>query len=325
MKRRRLLLAGWALVMAAPRVVAGPLVAKVPRIGLFWIAGPDDTSLVEAFRQALRTHGFIDGRTVHIDTRSLVDRYDRLEDESRKLVDRVDLIVCYGATATLAARRATATIPLVMVTGGDPVKLGVAASLSRPGGNVTGITMLTQDLIPKRLEVLTEVIPGIRRIGVLYNPESAAEVAELARWQAAVDALQLKLERLEITVPDDIVPVVSRVTRDRVDAVGIVASTMFVAHRRALVAALAKTRLPAIFPSTDDARVGGLLSYGSNIAEGFARAATQAAKILNGERPADIPFEQATKIELAVNSRTARELDLAIPQPFLLRADKVFN
>jgi len=325
MKRRQLLIAVWAFATAGLPTHAQKAVV-VPRIGLLWIESGGDSVVLTAFREGLRTQGYIDGRNIQVDTQSLVDRYDRLPEAAARLVNqKVDVIVSYGATATLAARRATSTIPIVMITGGDPVKLGVVATLARPGGNVTGVTFMAPELDGKRLEILKEMVPGIRRIGMLFNPESASEVAAIVRREAAARQLNMEVQRFELRLQSEIDAVISGITPQKVEALVVVPSTMFVANRKQLVAAIAKIRLPAIYASTDDTDAGGLISYGPKVPEGFHRAAGQVDKLLKGAKPGDIPVEQATKFELAVNLQTARALDIAIPQSLLLRADKVIQ
>ena len=311
-------------------MLALPVLAQkrgaIPRIGLLWIESSGDSAILKAVREGLRAQGYVDGENIEVDTQSLVDRYDRLAAAADKLVnEKVDLILSYGATATLAASNATSAIPIVMVTGGDPVKLGVAATLSKPGGNVTGVTFLNQDLIGKRLEILKEAVPGIRRVGVLLNPESAAEVTEIVRWEAAARTLNIEVQRIEIRFPSEISNVISGVIQQSLDAVGIVASTMFVANRTQIVTALEKTRLPTIYANEDDTHAGGLISYGPNVSDGFRRAASHVVKILKGAKPAELPFEQPTKFALVINLRTAKALGLVIPQSLVLRADEVIR
>ncbi len=302
-------------------VLAQNLVA-MPRIGLLWIESSDDANLVDAFREGLSSHGFSDGRNIRIETHFLVDRYDRLAASAESLVkSKVDVVVSYGATAALAASKATSTIPIVILTGSDPVKLGLVASLSRPGGNATGVTFLSAALHGKRLEILKTVVPGIRRIGEVFNPDSATEAKSFLDWEAAARALNLEAQRVEIRLQSDIDRVIAELPRQRLDALSVAASTMFVANRRQIVAAIARTRLPAIYASVEDAEAGGLVSYGPDVRDGFRRAAGYVAKILKGARAGDLPFEQAARFQLAVNLRTARELGIVIPQSILLRAD----
>ena len=302
-------------------VLAQNLVS-MPRIGLLWIESGGDANLVDAFREGLSTHGFSDGRNIRIEKHFLVDRYDRLTASAESLVkSKVDVVVSYGATAALAASKATSTIPIVILTGSDPVKLGLVASLSRPGGNATGVTFLSAALHGKRLEILKTVVPGIRRVGEVFNPDSATEAKSFLDWEAAARALNLEAQRVEIRLQSDIDHVIAELPRQRLDALAVAASTMFVANRRQIVAAIAKTRLPAIYASVEDAEAGGLVSYGPDVRDGFRRAAGYVAKILKGARPGDLPFEQAARFQLAVNLKTAKELGIVVPQSILLRAD----
>jgi putative ABC transport system substrate-binding protein len=325
MKRRQLLIAAGALAATRLPVLAQSPVA-MPRIGLLWIESGADSKILTAFREGLSAQGYTDGKNIRIEKQFLVDRYDRLAGSADSLVkSKVDVVVCYGATAALAASKATSTIPIVMVTGSDPVKLGVVASFSRPGGNVTGVTFLSAELHGKRLEILKEVVPRIRRVGVVFNPESATEVKSFHEWEAAARTLNMEAQRVEIRLQGDIDRVISDASRQRLDALTVAASTMFVANRKQILTAVAKTRLPAIYGSAEDAAAGGLMSYGPNVPDGFRRAAGYVAKILKGAKPADLPFEQPTRFQLTVNLKTAKEIGIAFPQSILLRADQVIE
>jgi ABC-type uncharacterized transport system substrate-binding protein len=325
MNRRNLLIATWVLATVPFLVFAQRPVVR-PRVGLLWIESGRDSIVLTAFREGLRAQGYVDGKNIEINTQSLVDRYDRLAEAADKLVNqKVDIIVSYGSTATLAATKATSTIPIVMVAGGDPVKLGVVATLSKPGGNVTGVTFLSLELVGKRLQILKEAVPGIRRVGVLLNPASATESTNFAGWEAAARALNMEVQRVEIRVPTEIDSVIAGVTRQRVEALGVVTSTMFIANRKQIVTAIARSLLPAIYGSADDTDAGGLISYGPNWSDGFHSAAGFVARILKGARPAEMPFEQPTRFELAVNLKAAKAIGITIPPSILQRADKVIE
>jgi putative ABC transport system substrate-binding protein len=325
MKRRQLLIAAGALAATRWPVLAQSPVA-MPRIGLLWIESGADSKILTAFREGLTAQGYSDGKNIRIEKQFLVDRYDRLAGSADSLVkSKVDVVVCYGATATLAASKATSTIPIVTVMGSDPVQLGVVASLSKPGGNVTGVTYLSAALHGKRLEILKEVVPRTRRVGIVFNPESATEVKSFLDWEAAARTLNLEAQRVEIRLQGDIDRVISDAPRQRLDALTVAASTMFVANRKQIVTAVAKTRLPAIYASAEDANAGGLMSYGPNVPDGFRRAAGYVAKILKGTKPADLPFEQPTRFQLTVNLKTAKKMGIAFPQSILLRADQVIE
>src|SRR5439155_8290745 len=187
-------------------------------------------------------------------------RYDRLAASADRLVkSKVDIVVSYGATAALAASKATSTIPIVMLTGSDPVKLGLVASLSKPGGNATGVTFLSAELHGKRLEILKAVVPGIRRVGEVFNPDSATEAKSFLDHEASARAINMEAQRVEIRLQSDIERVIADLSRQKLDALVVAASTMFVANRKQMVAAIAKTRLPAIYASIEDVDAGGLI------------------------------------------------------------------
>ena len=324
MKRRQLLVA--ASVLATLRL---PVFAQksraIPRIGMLMIAG-NDSFVVPAFREALRAQGYVDGSNIQIDTQSLVDRFERMDEAAQRLVKQnVDVIVCYGATATLAAHKATTVIPIVMVSGTDPVKLGLGGTLSSPGGNVTGVTFLHPEIDGKRLEILRETVPGIRRVGVVLNPAAATEPLNFTRWQAAANRLKLDVQPVEIRLQSDIDGVISDAAQRKIEGLAVVGGTMFVAHRRQLVTAIANVRLPAVYGSSDFPDVGGLISYGPNISDGFRQAAAYVDKILKGAKPREMPFLRATKFEMAVNLRAAKALGIVVPHSILLRADKVIE
>ncbi len=326
MRRRRWLATSAALAMIPCTVFAQQKAAPIPRVAVLWVDSGDDSTNLVALREGLRAQGYIEGATVHLDRASLVDRYERLTDAVERLIaKKIDVIVCYGATATLAARKATAVVPIVSVTGANPVTIGVAESLSRPGGNVTGITFLHPDLDAKRLEVLHAIRPAIRRVAVVLNPSSATESANIRRWETAAARLNFEVRPVEIRLESDIDRVISQLPQQNIDAIAVVAGTLFFAHRMQIVAAITSSGLPAVYGSAEYVEAGGLVSYGPNVADGFREAAVLVAKILRGAKPAVIPFEQATKFELAINVRTAKALGIVTPQSILLRADKVFD
>ena len=325
MIRRNLLIAAGALAAMPVTAFAQSPIAR-PRIGLLWIESGSESIILTAFREGMREQGYVEGKNVEIITRSLVDRYDRLPEAAAKLIsEKVDVIVSYGTTATLAAAKATSIVPIVMVAGGDPVKAGLVATLSKPGGNVTGVTFLSLELVGKRLEILKETVPGVRRVGVLLNPASATESSNFAGWEAAARMLKMEVQPVEIRVPAEIDSVIAGVTLKRVQALGVVTSTMFIANRKSVVSAIARIRLPAIYGSADDTDAGGLISYGPNWSDGFRSAAAFVARILKGAKPADMPFEQPTRFQLALNLQAAKAIGITIPPSILQRADKVIE
>ena len=324
--RRKLIVALGAAAFAVPLSSFAQLTSNMPRIGLLWIAGDTSPLYVAALRDGLRAQGYVEGKNIRIDDHSLVDRYELLPEAARKLVSqRVDVIVCFGATAIEMASKATSTIPIVIVMSGDPVKLGVAASLSRPGGNVTGTSSISQELSGKRLEFLKEIVPGIRHLAVILYPESAAEVRSLKSYEAAARALNLEVYPVEVRTPGDIGPVIAGLAQMNVQAIAVVGSTLLTANNKQVVAAVEKIRLPAIYANIEFAHSGGLMAYAANLSDGFRRAATYVDKILKGAKPGDLPIEQPTKVELVINMKAAKALGLTIPSSLLLRADEVIQ
>jgi putative ABC transport system substrate-binding protein len=297
------------------------------RIGLLWIeSDPSSSRYVATLRDGLRALGYVEGKNVLIDDHSLVDRYELLAEAAARLVgQKVDIIICWGATALQAVSKATSTIPIVMVSSGDPVKLGVAASLSKPGGNVTGTSSISQELSGKRLELLKEVVPGLRRLAVILYPDSAAEARALKSYEAAARALNIEVRTVEIRTTGDIGPVIADITQMNVQAIAAVGSTLLTANSKQVVAAVERIRIPAIYANLDFARSGGLMAYAPNLSDHFLRAATYVDKIFKGAKPGDLPIEQPTRVELVINLKTAKALGVVIPRSLTLRADELIQ
>lgn len=325
--RRKLIVALGAGASSLPFVSPAQQPGSLRRIGLLWIEGdPSSSRYVATLRDGLRAHGYVEGRNVHIDDRSLVARYELLGEAAARLVSqKVDIIICWGATALQAVSKATSTIPIVMVSSGDPVKLGVAASLSKPGGNVTGTSSLSQELSGKRLELLKEIVPAMRRLAVILYPDSAAEVRALKNYEAAARALNIEVHPVEIRTPGDIGPVIADIAQMNAQAIAAVSSTLLTANSKQVLAAVEKVRVPAIYANLEFARSGGLMAYAANLSDHFLRAATYVDKIFKGAKPGDLPIEQPTRVELVINLKTAKALGLTIPQSLTLRADEVIQ
>ena len=324
--RRREFSAFTAAALLAPRLALAQGVASPPRVGLLWIRAPGTEGYIAAFRDGLRSLGYTEGRTVFIEERFMADGYDALPGAAARLAAaKVSVIVTYGSTAVEAVQKAAPSIANVMVSGGDPVKLGFATTLSRPGGNVTGLAAISVDLSGKRLELLRELVPSARRLVMLLVPSSSSQADAFQRYEAAARPLGLQLRRVEIRNPAEIESSVRAVAATDAQAVIVAGSTMFNANRARVLAAVGKLHLPAVYASSEYVDEGGLVAYGMNIRDAFRRAAVFVDKILKGAKPGDLPIEQPTTIELALNLRTASALGIRVPQSVRVRADRVIE
>jgi putative tryptophan/tyrosine transport system substrate-binding protein len=299
---------------------------SVPQIALLLTGSPSDgDQMAVAFRQGLRDLGYVDGQNIAV-TPSWAEVPQRLPDLAREAArSKVDVIVTQGTPAALAAKRATSTIPIVMATGGDPVAVGLVASLARPGANVTGHSILSPDLSGKRFELIKDLVPAISVVALLSNPANPIHAVEVEAAQAAAKILGISLHVLEVRAADDFEPAFHAATRLRAGAL-LVVSDPFITANRALIAKLAiRNRLPAVYGLGGFAEAGGLANYGPDLREMFRRAASYVDKILKGAKPADLPVERATRLELVINATTAKALGLRIPQSVLLRADRIVD
>jgi putative ABC transport system substrate-binding protein len=318
-------------LFAAPLAASAQQPAKVARIGFLATTNvAANPHLQEAFLQGLRDLGYVEGRNVVIEYRDAEGKLERLPALAAELVAlRVDVIVAPGTPQALAVKQATRTLPIVFAVAGDPVGSGLVTSLARPGGNVTGLSSVTSDLVGKCLEQLTQAVPGVSRVAVLWQPGGFGERAEKDMQKAAELAgrtLGVRLQFVEARRPADIDRAFSDMTRARAGALTVLGGgTMLFAERRRLVDLAAKNRLPAGYPWRDFVDAGGLMSYGANFPDLYRRAATYVDKILKGAKPGDLPVEQPTKFELVINLKTAKALGLTIPQSVLGRADEVIR
>ena len=301
--------------------------AKIPRIGYVSGTGSatDQGPYVEALRQGLRDLGQIEGRNFYIEYRGAEGKLDRVPSIVDELVQlKVDVIVAPITTAVRAAKQATKTIPIVIVTGLDPVANGTVDSLARPGGNITGVSTLTQDLNAKRLELLKEVVPRLSRVAVLWAPDEIVATTYFKEYEAAARVLKVQLQSLQVRLEDpDVDEAFQAAANARADAlITITTASLFLRQKR--IADLAvKNRLPTMFPGSAWVESGGLMSYSTNDLEAFRHAAAYVDKILKGAKPADLPIEMLAKFEFAINLKTAKAIGVTIPQSLLLRADKV--
>jgi len=303
--------------------------SKIPRVG--YISGTGSESnpgpYVEALGQGLRDLGYVDGKNIAIEYRGAEGKLERVPSLVTELVRlEVDVLVVPIRPAILAAKQATKTIPIVMVTGGDPVATGLIDSLARPGGNVTGVSTLNRELIGKRLELLTEVIPNLSRVGVLQNQDEPAALDTLKEHETEARALKIQVQSLQVSGQNPDVEGAFRVAvKKGVNALITVTSAPLFLQRKRIADLSIKNRLPSMYQGRDWIEAGGLMSYSTSDLEAFRRAAYYVDKILKGTKPADLPVEQATKFELVINLKTAKALGLTIPPLVFMRADKVIK
>ncbi len=317
-------LAVWLLV-GAHAAEAQPPTGKVWRIGALMSLYPPDADPPQAFRQRLRTLGYVEGQNLVIEWRYAQARDDRLPGLAAELVRlHMDLIVADTTIATRAAMQATSTIPIVMATSADAVGGGLVSNLGRPGGNVTGNSIMLAETSVKRLQLLKEAVPKVSRIAVLWDPATPFHRAMLKEIDAAAPSLRLQPLAIAVKSRDDLGDALSEITRSRADAL-FVSQQMSPTARRQLLDFAAKSRLPTMFGTSDYVPAGGLMSYSPNRPELFRQAAVYVDKILKGAKPGDLPVEQPTKFELVINMKTAKSLGLTISPSVLARADEVIH
>ena len=300
--------------------------AKIPKVG--WLAAGSASGvapLTDAFRQGLRQLGYVEGKNIIIEFRYAEGKFDRLPDLAAEIVHlKVDVIVVANPEAIDAAKRATATIPIVMVGPGDPVKLGLIASLARPGGNLTGLSFISIELTGKRLELLKEAFPKISRVAVLRTP-GAAQEQQMKEIDVVAQGLGIQVQYVHVQSRDDFDNAFSAITKGRADALLILRSPLFRTHATRVTDFAEKRRLPTMYDDRLFVEAGGLMSYGTDTLDFYRRAATYVDKILKGTKPADLPVEQPMKFEFVVNLKTAKQIGVTIPPNVLARADKVIR
>ncbi len=329
---RRAFVSGLGVVLAAPLAAQATQAGKIYRIGILGnvpLTAREGARLWEAFIQGLRELGYVEGRNLVIEYRPAEGRPERLSALAAELVAlEVDVIVAPSTPATLAAKQATSTLPIVFIGAGEPVTSGLVTSLARPGGNVTGLSILSTDLIGKWLELLQQAIPGVRRVAVLWQPGAMDERTEQDMFKGAelaARALGMQLQFVEARRPADFARAFSDMTRANAGALTVRPAPMFITERRHLVDLAAKNRLPAVYAWREFVEAGGLMAYGPNGADLYQHAATYVDKILKGTKPGDLPVEQPTRFELVINLKTAKALGLTMPPSLLQRADQVIE
>ena len=324
------------LATLAGGLLAGPLAAEgqqtgkvVYRVGFLSVGSASDARIQRwfgAFRDGLAERGYVVGKNVAIESRWAASKYQRLPALAAELVRlKPDVIVTFAVPAIRAAKDATSTIPIVMAVVVDPVATGLVASLARPGGNVTGLSIMAPELVGKQLEMLKEIVPKATLVAVLWNPDNPGNAPQLKAAEVTARALGLHLQPLEARRPREIDQAFAAMRRERAGAVVILADAMFVDRRTQIEDLTAAQHLPAVYGQAEQVRVGGLMAYGPSFPDSFRRAATYVDKILKGANPGDLPIEQPTKFELVINLKTAKALGLTIPPSLLQRADQVIE
>jgi putative tryptophan/tyrosine transport system substrate-binding protein len=326
MKRREFI----SLVGAAaafPRVARAQPRSNPPRVGyIFSFTRAEGEPLWQACQQGLRDLGYVEGRSINLEPRWAEGRYERLPGIVADLLRlKVDVIVAAATPPTRAAMVATKTIPIVIVAVGEPVKGGIVASLARPGGNVTGLSLSTSDLSGKRLQLLMETARKVSRVAVLMNPENPVTTVFLEETKLASRQLGIELQTFEVRRPSELDPAFAAAADRRVDALTVFDDPALWSYRAQIVAQAAARKIPAMYGYRDFVDSGGLMSYGPNRTDQYLRTAIYVDKILKGAKPADLPVEQPTKFELIVNRKTAVALGLDLPTSLLLRADEVIE
>jgi putative tryptophan/tyrosine transport system substrate-binding protein len=326
MRRREFITLFGSGAVAWPLGARAQQPTKLPTIGYLGSGTPlTDSQWLAAFEQRMRELGWIDGRNVAIEVRWAEGHSERFAEIAAELVRlKVDVILTHNTPPVLAAKQATSVIPIVFASAGDPVGTGVVASLARPGGNVTGLSSQLSDTAGKRLELLREVVPSLRRLAIIGNAGNPITVLEMGEVQGAARTLGLEVATLDIRRADDIAPAFDAL-KSRADALYVCGDPLVTTNRVRINTLALGGRLPTISVFRQYVEAGGLMSYGPNFADMFRRAADLVDKILRGAKAAEIPVEQATKFDLTVNLTTAKVLGLTIPESFLLRADEVIQ
>jgi putative ABC transport system substrate-binding protein len=302
---------------------------KIPSIGYLATTATLGIAVthVEIFRQALRDIGYVEGKNIHIEFRYIEGQQNRVPGLVAELLQlKVDVLIVRTLTSIRAAKQATTTIPIIMLTSGDPVAEGVIDSLARPGGNITGLTNFTRELNGKRLELLKELVPGISRAGVLWDPRGPGPAIAFKQYEAAARALNIRLQSLE--VPDanpDLKGAFQAAAKGRASALITIGSSVMNRYEKQITELAIKSRLPSMFDASGFVLAGGLVSYSANEADQFKRAAYYVDRILKGTKPADLPVEQPMKFEFVINLKTAKQIGVKIPPEVLARASKIIQ
>jgi putative ABC transport system substrate-binding protein len=297
---------------------------RVPRIG--FLASISATEYLQGFRQGLRERGYLEGQNIEIEVRLAEGEYERLPALAAELVRlQVDVIVAATVPAIEAAHDATGAIPIVMSVTVDPVATGTVTSLARPGGNVTGLSMMAPVLAGKQLELLQEAVPGLSQVAVLWNPTNPGTVPQLREVEVAAGALGVRLQPVEVRGPNELEGAFVTMTQEQLDGLIVIVDAIFLDHRAQIAELAAKWRLPAVYGLREHVEAGGLMSYSANISDMFRRAAYYVDRILKGAKPADLPVEQPMTFDFVVNLKTAQALGITFPNEIMLQVTEVIQ
>jgi len=312
-------------LLASPITTFAQRATKVARIGFLGSSAPPP-ELLATLRGGLRERGYVEGSNLALEVRWTDGSFDALPALANELArSRVDLILAWATPATLAAKRATPSIPIVFFGVSDPVGSGLVESLARPGGNVTGVTNIAKDLMARQVQMLVQIAPGLRRIAIMGNPTNASSHGQQAEAEAAARALGITPLVVSVREPDRIVPALADAVGQGADGLVVLPDPTFLTRRREIADMALERRLPSIYARREAVQAGGLVAYGASLDDQIGRATVYADRILKGARPAELPVEQPTKLELVINRKTAKALGLTIPQSLLLQADEVIQ
>ena len=323
MRRRDFIKTVAGSAVAWPFAVRAQQAKQTPRIGVLW---PNPPATFEFMREGLKDFGYVEGRNIAFEFRWAEAKLDQLPELTADLVRlQVDVIVTLGPPATLAAKHATQTIPIVFVAMGDPVASGVVASLARPGANLTGTTRMISEMSAKHVELLKEAVPSLAKLAVLWNPANSSHRPALQAVDAAAQSLSLQVQALPVHAAAELDSIFAAIVRERANGVLFIADPIFFIQLKRMVDLTAANRLPAICNFIEFPKLGGLMGYAPSIPDEFRHAASLVAKILKGAKPGDLPVEQPTRFELVVNVKAAKALGLDLPPMLLAHADEVFE
>lgn len=330
MRRRAISIALLLNALGLPLATRGQTQPKVRRIGFLVMRSPptaENPDYYVAFVDRLRQLGYVERKNLHIEWRGAQGKSEQLPRLAAELVaSNLEVIVTHSTQGVAALQQATRTLPIVTATVTDPVASGFAASLAKPGGNITGLSLVHVDLSPKYIEFLKAVVPGMSRVAVLVNPDNSSHASIVKGLQSAAEQVKMKIVVVEARgTAAELEHAFLTIDKDRLPALIVVSDAFFIAQRRRITNLLAKYRIPSIFAYREDAEAGALMSYGQDTAEFYRRAADYVEKILKGAKPSDLPFEQPAKFDFVINLKTAKALRVTIPQELILRADTLIE